>query len=282
MWSSLAEYHRPTTVREALRLLARPSPRTVPLAGGTRLVAERDPAVEAVVDLGGLDLAFVEPRGHHLRLGAMTNLQALVTGPKTRTLAHGLLAEAACHNVPRALRNVATLGGTLAAGGPTCELALALLVLDARLVIRARTRRTVSLEAFLSNRAEYLSPASIIVEIRLPMPPTDVGAALAKVSLTPRDRPIANAAAFVSRRNGICHGARLALGGVAPDPIRLPAIEAMLSGSALEDDLLTRMAQATATAINPPADSRASADYRREMAGVVTVRALREAWQQVR
>jgi len=282
MWSSLAEYHRPTSMSDALRLLGRPSLRTVPLAGGTWLVAQRDPTIEAVVDLSALSLASIEQRGHHLRLGAMTTLQTLVTYPAAGAMAGGLLAKAAKENALCAVRKVATLGGTLVAGGPTCELALALLVLDARLVICTRTRRTVSLKAFLFNRAEYLPPASIIIEIRLPMPPADLGAALAEVSLTPRDRPIVNAVALVSRRNGVCHGARLALGGVAPDPIRLPTVEAMLSGSALDDDLLTRVAQEIAAVVSPPADSRASAEYRRKMAGVVAARALREAWQQAR
>lgn len=278
MWSSLAKYHRPTSVRDALRLLARTTPRTVPLAGGTRLVVEREPTVEAVVDLSGLDLAFVEQRGHHVRLGAMTTLQTLSTDPTVAALANGMLAEAAHRSAPRAIRNVATLGGTLAAGWPTCELTLALLVLDAQLVIRAQTRRTVSLAAFLSDRARYLSPAGLITEVRSPVPENS-GAALAEISRTPRDRSIVNAAALVFRGDGARPGARLALGGVAPDPVRLPAVEAMLSGSALDGDWLTRIAQETSAAVNPPADSRASAEYRREMAGIVATRALREAWQ---
>jgi carbon-monoxide dehydrogenase medium subunit len=226
MLAHLSEYHRPKTVGTALHLLARQSPRSAPLAGGTWLVAERDPTIEAVVDLSALNLAFVEQRGRRLRLGAMTTLQTLIADQRASTLVHALLAEAARRSAPRAIRNVATLGGALVAGGATSEVTLALLVLNAQVVIRAPSRRVVSLDAFLAKRAEYLPSTGLIVEVVVPLPSADTGVALAEVSRTPRDRPIVNAAAAVTRTGDVCRAARLALGGVAPDPIRLPAIEA--------------------------------------------------------
>ncbi len=282
MLAHLSEYHRPKTVGTALRLLARQSPRTLPLAGGTWLVAERDPTIEAVVDLSALNLAFVEQRGRRLRLGAMTTLQTLIADQQASSLGHGLLAQAARRSAPRAIRNVATLGGTLVAGGATSEVALALLALNAQVVIRTPSRRVVSLDAFLANRIEYLPSAGLIVEVVVPWPPANMGVALAEVSRTPRDRPIVNAAAFVTRIGHVCRVARLALGGVSTDPVRLPVIEAMLSGSGLDGELLAHITHSILAAINPQSDARASAEYRREMAGVVAVRALREAWEQAR
>jgi carbon-monoxide dehydrogenase medium subunit len=266
-------------VGDALRLLARPDWHSVPLAGGTWLVAQRDPAVEAVVDLSALNLAFIEWRGRRLRLGAMTHLQSLVASPQTRRLANGLLAEAARHAAPRAIRNVATLGGTLVSGRSASEIALALLALDAQVVIRAPARRAVSLDAFLIHRAEYLPATGLILEVVVPPIPTHAGAALAEINRTPRDRAIVNAAALVARKGDVCRMARLALGGVAPDPIRLPSVEAMLIGQVLEQDLLARIAHDVSAAIDSPSDARASAEYRREMAGVVAARALRQAWE---
>lgn len=281
MWSSLVRYHRPTQVGVALRLLARRSPRTVPLAGGTWLVARRDPTVEAVVDLTRLNLAFIEPQGDWLRLGAMTNLQSLIASPEVRALAGGLLAEAVRRSAPRAIRNVATLGGTLVIGEPTSEVALALLALDAQVVIRTPTRRMVSLDAFLAHRTEHLPPAGLIVEVFVPLSPKNLGVALTEVSRTPCDRPIVNAAVLVSRQGDVCHVVRLALGGVAPHPLRLPAVEAMLTGSTPNDELLAAIAQTVSGAVTPATDTRASAEYRREMAGVVAARALRQAWAQI-
>ncbi len=94
MLMHLSEYHRPKTMSATLHLLARQSPRSVPLAGGTWLLAQHDPTNEAVVDLSALKLAFVEQRGHRLRLGAMTTPQTLITDQKVSTLGRGLLAEA--------------------------------------------------------------------------------------------------------------------------------------------------------------------------------------------
>ncbi len=94
MLMHLNEYHRPKTMSATLHLLARQSPRSVPLGDGTWLFAQRDPTIEAVVDLSALKLAFVEQRGHRLSLGAMTTLQTLFTDQKVSTLGRGLLAEA--------------------------------------------------------------------------------------------------------------------------------------------------------------------------------------------
>jgi carbon-monoxide dehydrogenase medium subunit len=279
MWSSISDYRHPTRVGDALRLLARPYRRSVPLAGGTWLVARHDPAVEAVIDLSALDLAFVEQRGRRLRVGAMTTLQTLATHPSIRALANGLVADAANRHAPRAIRNVATLGGTLVASGNTSEIVLALLALDAQVVIRAPARRVVSLDAFLAHRAEYLPATGLILEVVVPSVPTHAATVLAEVNHTPRDRAIVNAAALIARKGNVCRTARLALGGIAPEPTRLPSIEAALIGQELDQDALARVAHEVSAAIDPPADTRASADYRREMAGVIAVRALREAWQ---
>lgn len=281
MWSSLTEYHRPASIAQALRLLARPAPRTVPLAGGAWLVATRDPTVEAVVDLGGLNLSFIQQRGRRLRLGAMTTLQTLIDHPQLSNLAGGLLAEAARQLAPAALRHVATLGGSLVAGRSTSELALALLALDAQVVIRAPDRRVISLEAFLANRVEHLPSTGLIIELNLPLPPVNAAANLVKISRTPRSRPIVNAAALVVRQGHVCTSARLVLGGVAPYPIRLPAVAAMLSGRTPDEALLANVAQYISAAITPTGDQLASAEYRREMAGVVALRALGQAWEQI-
>lgn len=280
MWSSLKEYHRPGSIHGALRLLGRDQPHTAPLAGGTWLVARRDSSIQAVVDLSGLDLAFVEKSARRLRLGAMTTLQTLVEHPLIREVVGGLLAEASRRSALLSMRNVATLGGTLVVGETTSEVLLSLLALDARLVIRSPFKHEVMLEAFLSNRTAHLLPHALITEVYLPTPPPGGGATLAAISRTPRDRAIVNAAAVVVRRGNVCHSARLALGGVAPHPVRLPHIEAMFLYQPCEAELLSRAAQAVSEAIDPPDDSLASAAYRRAMAAVVAERAIRGAWEQ--
>lgn len=278
----LSEYHRPANLATALRLLARPTPRTVPLAGGAWLVARRDPSIQAVVDLSGLNLAFVRKSARRMRLGAMTTLQTLVAHPFVRELAGGLLAEAARRSAVLAIRNIATLGGTLVVGDATSAVLLALLALEGRVVIRSPIGREVGLAAFLADRPAYLPPQALVTEVYLPTPPARAGAALAEISRMPADRPIVNAAAVLQRVGHICRSACLALGGVAPRPIRLPEVEALVTSQRIDDALLAQAAEAVAASVHPLSDARASAEYRREMASVAAVRALRQAWEQAK
>ena len=89
------------------------------------------------------------------------------------------------------------------------------------------------------------------------------------------------AAAVVVRRGQTCRMARLALGGVASQPIRLPEAEAILINQSFQEDLLSKTSQVVSMASNPSDDFHASAVYRRAMATVVAERALRDAWEQV-
>lgn len=280
MWWSLKEYYRPQTVSQMLRLLARFEPSAALLAGGTRLVAEHDPGIEVLLDLSALNLDYIEARPRQMRLGALTSLQTLVSHPAVKGLAGGILSQAAECGAPRPIRNRATVGGTLATSESTSELALALLVLDAQVVLRAPDRRVLGLADFHARRKEHLSAPALIVEALVPTPPAGSAAALAGVRPTRRDRPIVSAAALVSRKGDILQSVRLALCGVAPVPIRLFELESVLVGGRLEEVTLERVSQEVAGTVNPPSDERASAKYRRAMAGVTVARALRQAWEQ--
>lgn len=279
MWWSLKEYYRPQTVSQMLRLLARFEPNAALLAGGTRLVAEHDPGIEVLLDLSALNLDYIEARPRQMRLGALTRLQTLVSHPAVKGLAGGLLSQAADYAAPRPIRNRSTLGGTLATSGSTSELDLALLVLDAQVVLRAPERRVLGLADFRARRKEHLSAPALIVEALVPTPAAGSGAALASVRATRRDRPIVSAAALVSRQGDILPSVRLAVGGVAPVPIRLFELEVMLAGGRLDEATLERVALEVASTVNPPSDQRISAEYRRTMAGVTVARALRHAWE---
>lgn len=280
MWASLREYHRPKTIGAALKILARTSPRTIPLAGGAWLVARRDPSIQAVVDLSGLNLAFVEKSARRVRLGAMTTLQTLVEHPLVQEVGGSLLSDASRQSAPLSIRNVATLGGTMVVGEGTSEVLLALLALDARVVIRSPLRLEITLEAFLAGRPAQLTPHALISEVYLPTLPRGSGTALKEISRTPRDRPIVNAAAVVVRKRQTCRMARLALGGIGPHPIRLPDIEAAISLQKIDEPVLTQVADTISSSINSLSDTRASIEYRRKMAGIVVARALQQAWEQ--
>lgn len=278
---NLQQVHRPKTVEEAVKALTPgPSPakegRTVALAGGTALVGIGGPDVTHVVDLSGLGLATLRVDAEEVIIGAMTSLQALVDAPELGSAALGILPQAAWLEAGRNLRLAATLGGTLATAGPEDPLVVALLALDAKVVLYAPAQQRLPLDDFLESREQRLADGALIAEVALPLGSVDT-AALARVGRTPRDRPIVCAAARLRLVGGRCQAPVLALGGVARRPIRLHQVEDMIAGKVLDDDVLSAAAQAVISTVSPPSDYRGSAEYRRAMAGVLARRALMEA-----
>ncbi len=299
MLLNLRQYFRPADdgqqdgLARALELLARPDIRTVPLAGGDALIGAGDDAVEAVVDLQslGLDDVSLDPS-----LGALS-AKALVTRARLAELdwkspAPGPTSHAAKDTPLRIVaagarrwggsvqRNRATLGGALVAAAANDPLVVALLACDARLLLCSRAGyRTLSLAEFIPDRQQLLAAPALITDVVVPLPPGRLtGYALADVARTPADAPIVVAAAAISVAYGACIHARLALGGIAPLPVRLPEVEALLAGQPLTADLLAAAAARAAELVHPTGDFRGSTEYRKAMAGVLAERALQQAW----
>ena len=270
------QYLRPTTIEDALALLRRPGLRTVPMAGGTWLVPRLrrdvttpdplDEPVDAVIDLAGLGLDGIELQGEPgngwLRLGATTTLAAVSDSAICRSLAGGILAQAAQRAAPLNQRNQATLAGAALGAPSSSELLLALLALAAHAVVETGQTAVLPLQDLLADGSQHLD-GGLVTEIRLPWPAETARGSLARVARTPTDQPIVAAAAVV---DGASH--RLAVGGVAERPILLPlaaaddvepALQAALAGAPLLSDWL------------------GSAEYRREMALVLGRRALAAA-----
>lgn len=280
----LREFHRPAGEDRALELLRRSEVPAAPLMLGPRVPETLYPGAEAAVDLSQLALAYVREAEGAVRLGAMTPLHDVAESALVRSFASGLLAQAAHLAAGSALRNAATLGGAvrpflgaatgLAPDGPP-EIVLALLVLDAAMIVAGAggVRRAVLLPALLAA-GDAVQPEELIVEFVLARPPAGARGALARVARTPRDQAIVAAAALVASGGGRAEVVRLAVAGAAPRPQRLPHVETRLAGEALIDAALQATERLVAAEMNPPADFRGSADYRRAMAGVLARRAL--------
>ncbi len=289
MLLNLREYHRPAAegdgreLERALALLARPDIRTVPLAGGDTLLGSADSAVEAVVDLQGLGLDLItEEPGGRWRIGAMVTRATL--GERATHFASAshvgqIIAEGARRWGGSVQRNRATVGGALAAAAADDPLVVALLACDAHVTLYGLAgSRLVPIADFLPHRADPLAAPALITEVILPRAEHPTGASLATVARTPADAPIVAAAAVLAFDGDRCVHARLAFGGVAETPIRLPEVEALLTGHALTSDLLSQAVARAAELIHPAGDFRGSAEYRKAMAGVLAERALRQAW----
>ena len=272
MWN-LTEILRPTSLPEAVRLLRRPNVKTAILAGGTALVPQARRDVQSLVDLRNLNLSYIKREGNALRIGATTTLQEVAQSPDVPPA----LAQAAHASAPINVRNSATLGGVLTGSGFGAPLPVALLVLDAALVIYSPEARQSAIAAFLAYRDKLLRDGALITEVGVPL--TGARVAFEKVSRTPGDAPIVCVAARLRLDGGAARDVRVAVGGVGPTPARLGRAEQTLEGKPLGESLIAQAGELAAKEVNPPGDFLASSEYRREMVRVLVRRAVVAASQ---
>ena len=244
----IKEYYRPHTLDEALALLSRPAPLTIPLAGGTAL-GRHDLGDLAVVDLQALGLDQITRKGSSVQIGAMVTLQSLLESGEVEQLNSAISLEATYN-----LRQVATCTGTVLAADGRSPLTTAMLALEAALVLQPGNE-TISLGDLLPFRKERLR-SRLVTQINLPV---NLRFAYEYVARTPADQPIVCAALAVwpSRRT------RLALGGFGAAPTL--AFDGTEPGG---------IEMAAWSAYSQAGDVWGSADYREEMAGVLARRCL--------
>ncbi|HLF28910.1 MAG TPA: FAD binding domain-containing protein [Anaerolineae bacterium] len=274
MMRNITEYHRPKQLDEALALLTRSDVATVPLGGGTQLVAEARREVQAVVDLRELGLSYVRREDDVLHIGATTTLQALIDSAESAQAWGGELARVLTYTAARNLREQGTLAGTLMAAENNNPLAVLLLALDVSITIVSRHQEmppTVLLVDFLPQRQSLLHQ-SLITEITIPLPQPSEAVAFEKVGRTPADLPIVCAAVRARFEAGIAREVRVGLGGVAAQPIRAIAVEQTLEGRAPDRSAI----ETALESLSPLADFLGSAEYRREMAAVLIWRAIEQ------
>jgi CO/xanthine dehydrogenase FAD-binding subunit len=280
MFDHVEAFHRPNTIPEALRLLAKGAGRGEFVAGGTNVVVQADRSIRFLVDITRLGLDYVHQGSRACVIGATTTMSGLENSPAILALANGILARAAstCGSVQK--RNMATVGGHLANASPAADIATALLALDALVVVAdSRGRRKIPLADFYTGPHRTVLGRALIVEIVIPPLPRGgyIGWSFQKLGRTEIDISVVNVAAGLQvDLRGCCRWTRIALGAVGPTPLRVRSAESRLVGQRLERDLLERVCDAVAREVRPITDFRASAEYRREMSLVLTRRALGE------
>jgi carbon-monoxide dehydrogenase medium subunit len=282
------EYHAPRTLDEALQLLATHREKARLLAGGTDLVlmmTDRVVAPEHVVDIRNVpELTRFEWGGDGgLSYGAETTIRKLETDAQVRDRLPGL-AESASEVGSWQIRNLGTVGGNLCTASPSAEIAPILYALDAQAEIAGpKGRRTVPITQFHTGvRRTVLEPDELLVGLTIPATQGKSGSHYIKLKEREKmDIAFVGVASAVELEggDGVVKSARIALGAVAPTPLRATEAEAKLKGQRLTDDLLAEAGRLAAQAAKPISDVRASAEYRREMVDVLTRRTLSHALQ---
>ncbi len=280
MFDHIEAFYRPTSIREAIRLLHSGRGRGRLVAGGTDVAVQADRSIRFLVDVSRLGLSYIRRKGGGWVIGATTTMSELESSPAIRALANGILATAASTCGAMQNRNVATVGGNLANGSPAADTATPLLALDAVVVLAGpQGRGKVPLAEFFSGPHKTVAKGALIVEILIPPWPHKgrMGWSFQKLGRILSDIAVVNAAAGLQvDRAGRCTWARIALGAVAPTPMRARRAEVLLVGQVLTGELLDRASDALAQEVRPITDVRSTAEYRREMSHVLARRALRE------
>ncbi len=278
------EYKAPETIDEAVSLLKEAGGSARPLAGGTDLVvqmkerATRFPypativSLDRVSELRGVD--FSETDG--LRIGAGATMTDVASHPAVRER-YAALAEGAGVVGSLQTMNMATIGGNVCNAAPSADTAPPLLVYEAEAVIVGPNgRRTLPIAEFFRGPGETaLAPDELLAELRLPLPPSGTGAAYKRN--TPRkqmDIAVVGVAVALTLSGDTVERARVALGAVAPTPLRATDAEAALQGQTANDETFARAAEAAVNDSSPITDLRASAEYRRHLVKVMTARLL--------
>ncbi|MEW6265331.1 MAG: xanthine dehydrogenase family protein subunit M [Thermodesulfobacteriota bacterium] len=279
------EYYAPDSLEEAADILARFSGRAAVLAGGTDLIPDlkrKKRAPECLVNIKNIvGLRAIEEEEGGLKIGSLTTIQDVIAAPRLSGV-HGLLRQAAVHLATPQIRVRATVGGNICHASPAADLAPPLMALDSRAIIQTpRGRLRLALDDFfLGPRRTALGPEDLLVGLTVPRPEGAAGTCFLKIGRTKMaDLALVNVAVFVelSRADRRCCQARIVLGAVAPTPIRARRAEEMLVGNMVGHDLIEETARSAAEETQPISDVRASREYRKEMARVLTVRALRAA-----
>jgi carbon-monoxide dehydrogenase medium subunit len=263
------EYACPTTLSEAVALLASHNGDAKALAGGQSLVpmmAFRLATPALLVDLRKLsELRQIKITQNGVALGAMTRWRDIEDDARLRT-AHPLLLAAVAHVAHYQIRNRGTVGGSIAHADPAAEMPGIAVTCEAQIAVvgNARARVIKAADFFLGALTTALAPDEIITEIRLPLWPVRRRYGFQEFARRRGDFAMAGAAVFYDQdASGKAQNAHVGVIGIGDKPHRLPAVEAVLNGSTIDEATIAKAEAAALAEVEPQEDIHASAAYRR-------------------
>ena len=279
------DYTAPESLASALAELEEAGDEGKVIAGGTALMIlmmQRLVRPTRLISLRRLPgLGRIEVVDGGVRIGALATHRDVETSPLIRSRIP-VLAETLSRVATLRIRNVATIGGCLAHADPNQDPPVTLLALDARVRIAGRQgERQVALDEFFVDYYQTaLRPGEVVVAVDVAFPPPGNASAFHKFLPRTADdyATVAVAATVTLTPEGVCREARIGLGALGPTPLRARDAEAIVIGERLSDQLLAAASEAAIRVVDPIADPRGSAEYKRQMAGVFVRRALRGAW----
>jgi carbon-monoxide dehydrogenase medium subunit len=282
------DYHAPQTLEEAVALLAQHRDDAKVLSGGQSLLPLlklRLGAAGHLVDIGRIPgLEYIREEDGYLKIGGRTRESALERSEIIQSRCP-LLADTAAVIADPLVRNLATVGGNLAHGDPANDHPATMLALRAEVVATGpRGSRTIAIDDFfLGLFTTALEPDEILTEIRIPQPAAGSGGSYVKLERKVGDFATAAAAVQLTLgAGGEVTKAGIGLTNAGPTPLRAADAECFLTGKRPDAETIAEAARRAAAATSPSADRRGAVEYKREMARVLTARALQRAVERAR
>lgn len=271
------EYYKPRSLSEAWELKEKVRDARF-IAGGTDVmvgIKNGELSPSALISLRSIPaLDSIEINGG-IRIGALTTISDLIRHSALRDN-YPVVVEAAKRLGSVQIRNVATIGGNLCNSSPCADMALPLLVLEAKVRLQtAKESREMPLNEFFKGPGKTcLTSDEILTDILLGPSRQNSKATFLKKGRVKMDLAIASVALLLEMEGKRCSKARLAAGSVAPVPLRLLKVEALLEGTTISKELLAKAQQLAAENVAPITDIRATKEYRQEIVGIYVKRAL--------
>jgi carbon-monoxide dehydrogenase medium subunit len=275
------DYHQPTTLKEAFSQMEKLKGRAKYIAGGTDiLVRVRQKAIQpdALISLRGIEALKNIVHNGGLSLGSMTPFRD-VERDLVIAREYPAFAKAVSLLANPQVRNVATVGGNLCNAAPSADCAPPLMVMEATLKLQGPGgEREVPIDKFFTGPGENcMETEEVLSQIHIPEMANHTGTAFLKVGRVAQDIAVVNAAALLVMDKKKCQECRLAVGAVAPVPLRLKKVEKLIAGEEIGPELLDRVREMVEQEVSPINDVRSTEEYRRIMSGVLIKRAILQA-----
>ena len=275
-------YHSPETLEESLQLLGEYGENARPIAGGTAVVTlmkQNLILADHLVSLGKLsELQTITEHNGDLIIGALVTHRQLETNLTVRKNSP-LITEVFNRVATIRIRNIATVGGSLAHADPAQDPPPALIVSNAYVTLTSLTgtRQLPVEELFLDYYQSNIEPDELLTSLTIPKQPENARSVYLKfLPKTQDDYAAVSVAALGQMKEGQCEDIKLALGSAGPTPVRATRVESELKGKSITPKLLKLAAESVVEQIDPMDDSRGSAMYKKDMAIVFTRRALEQ------
>lgn len=268
--SRIQRYVRATSVEEAAGLKQELGATAFYLAGGTDALVFTPENATVAIDVTHLGLDLISARDGVVEIGATTLLRDIERNEVTRDIAGGAFREAIQETGPWLIRNQATLAGNICNASPSADSAPMLLALDAEIMLSVGS--VIAIDQFFTGPHRTALTGQLVTAIRIRS--ERMAGHFHKLSRSKSDVAQVNLAITAQTGDGVLRNVRVALGSVAPTPMRARRVEALLEGQRPDGHLISEASALVREEVTPIDDWRATASFRRHAAGVMVARGL--------